>query len=137
MWERKLRDGNGNGINLKFVVMSVPEKITIHGSEWKYSDVAKEIELVRKQTWKQSLWKPSDALVHKKGGVTSLYVGQKFDPKYIDLIKDGWTHDHCEICWWTLFNSEKTEENSGYSNGRRSWLCSECFEKLVRPNQNI
>ena len=34
-------------------------------------------------------WKPRPALIDKTGKTSSLYTGQKFDPTYIDLIKDG------------------------------------------------
>ena len=43
-------------------------------------------------------WKPRSALIERNRGTVWLYTGQKFDPKYIDLIEDGWTHDHCQVC---------------------------------------
>lgn len=42
------------------------------------------------------IWKPRPALIDK-AGQKWLYTGQKYDPKYIQLIEDGWTHDHCEV----------------------------------------
>ncbi len=68
--------------------------------------------------------------MHKSGSRTSLYVGQKFDPQYIDLVDDGWTHDHCEICYKDLYEIEDPEHGEGYTNGQ-DWICSECYLKYV------
>lgn len=107
------------------------ETITLHGNEWKLADIQEDLDWCRQQSWKCQRWQASAALVHKKGGSASLCIGQKFDPDKIDLVEDGWTHDHCAICWHTLFDGEKEEENTGWTDGKRNWLCLECHEKLI------
>ena len=106
-------------------------KVTIHGGKWKLADIEPEIFACRQIPWLKERWRPSAALVHKKGGVVSLYTGQKFDPNKITLANDGWNHDHCEICWFALHDSDKEEENTGWTDGHHAWLCSECYEQFI------
>lgn len=110
------------------------EIITLHGSEWKLADIQDDVDWCRQQSWTRQRWQPTPALVHKKGGRTSQYVGQKFDPDKIDLVEDGWTHDHCAVCWHALFDGEKEEDNTGWTDGNRNWLCSECHDKLIETS---
>ena len=105
--------------------------VLIHGSEWKWKDIADTVEWCLTQTWNRETWKPTAALVHKKGGTVSQYRGQKFDPDKIDLVEDGWTHDHCEICWWTLHESDDADDGVGYRNETNGWICTECFDHFV------
>ena len=106
--------------------------VSIHGSPWKTKDIADSVEWCLTQNWHRETWRPSAALVHKKGGTVSQYRGQKFDPDKIDLVEDGWSHDHCEICWWTLRESDDPDEGVGYRNETNGWICAQCFEQFVR-----
>ncbi|MFD2257460.1 hypothetical protein ACFSSA_12320, partial [Luteolibacter algae] len=113
--------------------------VLIHGSEWKTKDIAEAVEWCLTQTWHCETWKPTAALVQKSGTV-SQYRGQKFDPDKIGLVKDGWTHDHCEICWWTLRESNDAADGVGYRNETNGWICTECFNHFVRdqsPNEKL
>ena len=76
-------------------------------------------------------WEPRPALIDKNGKVSRLYTGQKYDPNYIDLVEDGWTHDHCQIC--DLNISDYENENtvtSGYFNAF-DWVCKNCYEAVL------
>ena len=110
------------------------DTITLHENEWKLADIQEDLDWCRQQAWVRQRWQATPALVHKKGGRTSQYVGQKFDPLMIDLVEDGWSHDHCAICCHTLFDSEKEAENTGWTDGKRNWLCLECHAKLIDNN---
>lgn len=103
--------------------------VTIHGDKWKSKDVEEPIEWARTQKWEKRKWHPRTALVSK--GKTSDYVGQKYNPEYTKLEEDGWTHDHCEICWWTIHESDNPEEGIGYTTDGHRWLCSECYEQFI------
>jgi hypothetical protein len=81
------------------------------------------------EIWKKQKWLSRAAFVSK--GKTSDYVGQNCNPKYTELIEDGWSHDHCEICWWSLHELENSDSGEGYTNDGRSWLCTECYEQSV------
>lgn len=78
-----------------------------------------------------SKWFARPALVDKKSGTTHLYSGQRFDGNYFDLVKEGWTHDHCEICS-CVFSDQKSNavKNEGYFDNW-SWICKECYEIVV------
>ncbi|WP_394165163.1 hypothetical protein [Neptunomonas phycophila] len=73
---------------------------------------------------------PRAALVSKCK--TSEYVGQSYRPEYTELVEDGWNHDHCEICWWSLHEADDPESGEGYTVEGRAWLCCEYYEKLIR-----
>ena len=76
-------------------------------------------------------WKPRPALIEKNSKTTWLYTGQKFDSKYIDLVEDGWTHDHCQICFISIGdNVNEYSVNSGYFNGY-DWVCKSCYETII------
>jgi hypothetical protein len=68
-----------------------PDTVLIHGSEWKWTDIEESVAECRKATWHREKWKPTPALVDKKGGSVTLYVGQQCDPSKADLVQDGWT----------------------------------------------
>ena len=117
--------------------MDAEETVTIHGGQWKWRDIAEEVAACRKSQWHQQAWRRRPALVHNSGGRVSLYHGQQFDPEKITLVADGWSHDHCEICWWTLSESSEQSEGVGYTDGQ-SWICTECYEAFIRePRPNI
>ncbi|WP_339791433.1 hypothetical protein [uncultured Imperialibacter sp.] len=84
-------------------------------------------------TWTFKTWNPTPALVDKKSGTTRFYVGQNYDPKYFDLIQDGWTHDHCEICSKRIMDKEDYAETHGYELDG-NWICQECYDIFMAPD---
>ncbi len=76
-------------------------------------------------------WKPRPALIEKIGKTSWLYTGQKYDPAYINLVEDGWTHDHCQICFVVICKN-KTEDTliDGYFDGY-DWVCKSCYERIL------
>ncbi|MBS0645356.1 MAG: hypothetical protein JSR97_02030 [Verrucomicrobia bacterium] len=56
-------------------------------------------------------WFPRPALIDKNGKTSWLYKGQNFDPKLIELVQDGWTHDHCQICSTTISNVDNESDD--------------------------
>jgi hypothetical protein len=108
--------------------------VHIHGDPWKLADLEDSISDCRALQWEQRAWEPRPALVHRNGGSVSLYHGQKFDPDKIDLVPNAWNHDHCQICWWDLFDSDDVAHSIGYNSGTR-WICNECYEKFIAATQ--
>lgn len=100
------------------------EYVTIHGDKWKTADVTESVEWAREQKWIARA-----ALISK--GSASDYVGQKYNPEHTELVEDGWSHDHCEICWWTLTESDNPDEGEGYTTDGHRWVCTECYEKFI------
>ena len=76
-------------------------------------------------------WKHKAALVEKVSGTKWLYVGQKFDSKYIELVEDGWTHDHCEFCFKTITASNNESDKSYFNPNDEVWICKNCFETFL------
>lgn len=76
--------------------------IEIHGKPWKVADIQDNIEWAKHQEW------------HLK--------------KY-ENVKD---HEHCLICYWTIFASDNDEDSIGYFYGGSTWLCNECYTKFVQ-----
>jgi len=63
--------------------------ILIHGAAWKVNDVKEAALWCMSQTWHKQNWVRLPALVHKVGGTTSQYIGQKYDPEKIAFVDDG------------------------------------------------
>ena len=105
--------------------------VVIHGDEWKRADIDAALESCRSRTWVRQVWRRSPALVHRRGSRVSQYRGQAFDPAKIDLVPDGWTHDHCAICYWTLGESEDPDVGVGYTDGDGDWVCLECHSQFL------
>jgi len=47
------------------------------------------------------------------------------------LERDGWDHDHCELCRAKLPH----DEPEGYTNGAHRWLCLACHARYVRSRE--
>ncbi|NOS72777.1 MAG: hypothetical protein HOP33_22985 [Verrucomicrobia bacterium] len=85
-------------------------KVIIHGNEWEQAHIQESIEYCLTKKWSRQRWakKPQSKPT-------------KIHP-----------HDHCEICWWELFETNEDEHSLGYTDGYH-WICSECFHKFIEP----
>lgn len=87
-------------------------------------------------TWQLQQWTPRPALIDKSGGGSRLYVGQTYNPKYFDLVNDGWTHDHCIICYQTVSDWKETQvtaDKREYTDGNNNWICKNCYTNFIKP----
>ena len=98
-------------------------------SEYDYSNEP-QLKGLQAQKWQAQKWQPRDALLHKTSNRTTLFVGQKYDPEKIEFLSEGWTHDHCEICYQELYYSEEPKFGYAFTNGQE-WICSECYLKYM------
>ena len=83
--------------------------------------------------WSLQQWKRSPALCTKTGEDTRIikYMGQKYDTKKIELVENGWNHDHCFFCWQSMCNcGGKSCQPEGYTDGDE-WICKSCHQKIV------
>jgi hypothetical protein len=103
--------------------------VRIHGDMWKVADVIEEVRRCRTVTWTAQAWQPVPALVHRSGSRVSLYRGQAFDPGKIDLVPDGWTHEHCLICNYRIHDEEGYRD--AFTCGDHAWICAECYEQFI------
>lgn len=109
--------------------------VLMHGDEWKLADIFEAVEWARQQKWKKQKWFARPALV--SNGKISEFVGQKFNPEYSKLVEDGWGHDHCEICFWTLFETDSQVDGVGFTCDGHKWLCVECFTQFVDKSRDV
>jgi len=108
--------------------------IEIHGELFSYSSVCEISEHFRKFQWEKRRWTPREALARRSDQKLFLYSGQSYDPEQVELVKGGWSEDHCAICWWKLIGSDTPERGEGYTNGQ-DWLCTECYQRFVNPER--
>jgi len=109
--------------------------VMIHGSlfDLKYVRDAVSRCRVRNWHWQKTSWAPRDVVIHRKSGKASFDLALAADSENFELVKGGWTKDHCAICRWEFFVSSD-DHGAGYTNGR-DWICLECFDKFwERPN---
>ncbi len=97
------------------------------------TDLLETLYHLRRLTWTFSNWTPTPALIDKSGGSSRQYIGQNFDPKYFDLVEDGWTHDHCEICSRVISNIQGYGDTEGYKGDNGEWICKECYNLFIKP----
>ncbi|MEW6026128.1 MAG: hypothetical protein AB1599_02385 [Planctomycetota bacterium] len=75
-----------------------------------------EIVLDKSLRWSPVNFEPRDAIKHKNDGST-------------ETIKNGWDHEHCNICWATI----SLHENTSYMKSNKNHdICLECFEKYIK-----
>ena len=91
-----------------------------------YRDLFSEITDLR---FRHRTFKRGTALV-SKSGTTEAYLGQPFDPECFSLVPNGWEHEHCQVCMFTI------------SDGHMYWvsddgtcLCDTCYEYFVRDRR--
>jgi Clp amino terminal domain, pathogenicity island component len=104
------------------------------GALWGAGYLRKSQTLKAMFHWQRRLSVPREALVRQADHRLMLYAGQEFDAAEFDLVKDGWTHDHCVICWKMIYLPEAPSQSFGYSNGQE-WLCQRCYEGFVSAKE--
>uniref|UniRef100_UPI00404B8875 hypothetical protein n=1 Tax=Fulvivirga sp. TaxID=1931237 RepID=UPI00404B8875 len=115
--------------------MKTKKFISLSGREFNSKLLKEDLEWVLKLTWTESIWEPKDALTEKNGGSTWLYTGQTFNEEKIELVKNGWTHDHCDIC----SNDIREKDSCAISNNQI--ICEECHNDFIKnknwPQQHL
>jgi hypothetical protein len=111
--------------------------IEIHGVHRNAERVRDAVQRCRMYNWhwaKRS-WTNADIAIARKTGKVSFDLTLARDAENFELVKGGWTKDHCFICRWDLFESrEDPDHGTGYTNGH-DWLCTECYIKFwERPD---
>ncbi len=111
---------------------SEDEVVSIHGSEWRLADIRDAIAACRASSWEHRQWQRRPALVDRDGTKATPYVGQAYDPALSRVEPEGWDHDHCEICWWMLTDSDDPDRSVGFVSPKETWLCVECYDRFIR-----
>jgi hypothetical protein len=109
------------------------ETIDLHGQPRNADYIRRSAKQFREISWhwEKRTWAPRDVVIHRKTQRLSFDGTLAENTKAFDLVKDGWTKDHCSICSWELFASKDAPDHAtGYTNGR-DWLCTECYDKFI------
>ncbi len=48
------------------------------------------------------------------------------------IVKDGWDHEHCEICWEKI---AQYAQPYGYESNTGKWICEKCYSDYVEPQR--
>jgi len=106
---------------------------TLNDESWNHIQI--QLMEDRSRRWKLVPFAPSDAVQLSNGGQTIIGPMINFDelPEDARIIKDGWDHEHCSLCWKKISLIEGYEQMA-YTDGK-DWLCSECYEKYVLPRE--
>jgi hypothetical protein len=70
------------------------EFVTIHGDNWKKSDIEEPVDWAKGEEWQKEIWSGTET----------------------------WDHDHCQICWWKLHNNQDPEHGIGYRSKKDNWF---------------
>jgi Clp amino terminal domain, pathogenicity island component len=112
-------------------IRGIGELYRAQGALWGAGYVRKSHAITtRTFHWERRLSEPRDALVKRADGALMLYRGDNYDAQEFDLVKDGWKHDHCVVCWKLLYNRDHPDESFGYTNGEH-WLCQQCYDAFL------
>lgn len=103
--------------------------VLIHSDYWRVAHIAEQVADCAGILWEQKQWHPGPALVQPSGTVTQ-YTDRPYDATKYTLVQDAWDHDHCEICFWKLYQTNDAEHNIGYTDGR-NWVCTECYTQFL------
>ena len=76
------------------------QAVEIHDQIWKVEDIQQNIDWSKQQPWKFMEFTLSDE------------------------------HEHCLICYWTIFKSPESASGQAYKFNS-NWLCQECYGKFV------
>lgn len=87
--------------------------------------------LDRQRCWTQRIFEPVDAVTFKRSDDT--IIEKIANPNLSEggtVIKGGWDHEHCDICWGTI--SPQTDPVAMFSDPDH-WICQKCYENFVLP----
>ena len=82
------------------------------------------------EIWREEIFVPHDAVkLEVNGMVVYRQILEGEEVKEGTLIKEGWEHEHCALCWKTI-SQHKDHDSRGYTDGRE-WLCKKCYQEYI------
>jgi hypothetical protein len=125
----------GRGVSWCFVPDRAADIDRIQRQQtWAALDVywGQRAELVLDATrhWRRAPFEGQDAIEFSisTGRWTNLASeAEAFDSS---IVKLGWDHEHCAICWRKIGNQGEPE---GYVDDAKTWVCHQCFNNYVTP----
>ena len=85
-----------------------------------------ELVLGSSRQWSRARFEPKDAVQFEGNG--GMLLTEAADGEEGTVIKGGWDHEHCAICWETLGPGGQPD---GYLDPPRTWVCDRCYLQFV------
>ena len=79
-----------------------------------------ELVLDRQRSWQRTHCKPSDARRFKREDAIWMTPASSAGAEEGEIVKGGWDHEHCAICWETLGSGGQAE---GFLSPPHTWVC--------------
>jgi len=118
--EGRLSDVDLKGMKCNFTSEIAGIDIEIKPGIYEYLDgywgERAAIVLDSRRIWNKVFFKPRDAIK------TMLQSGDQ------KLVKDGWDHEHCCVCWATI---SRNEQSCYMVSDKKDCLCLSCYENYV------
>lgn len=111
----------------KTIFVTIPNK-----GELELNNLLEKLKYLKQGDWIHQKYKASPALANKSMGSTCQYTGQQYDPEKFEMVKDGWTHDHCDICFQKISSIPDQGDPNGYTRDNNDWICNDCYELFMR-----
>jgi hypothetical protein len=89
-----------------------------------------ELVLDLKRQWHKARFEPRDATQFPSINTTILKKSSEEPSLDARVIKGGWDHEHCAICWEKILPSAQAE---GFISQPDIWVCERCYTQYVEP----
>lgn len=152
-WWRRFRNRDrplDGGLILDHVVL-LDGRPYWHAADWVIDRVIRLRDPSRR--WKRCAFVSTDAVQHSppEGMSPREWLELSFkDREKADrigtttIVNDGWDHEHCEICGWTITDQTWGDDPGQWSSGGpgheigyhdldSDWLCERCFRAFIKP----
>ncbi len=89
-----------------------------------------ELVLDRSKKWEERTFTPVDAVAFTIDGGNLVRKVSDGPTAEGDVVKGGWDHEHCEICWATI---SRADNPTGIFAEPKHWICCDCYQRFVLP----
>jgi hypothetical protein len=62
--------------------------------------------------------------------VSAIYHGEPFDPTRYRVVRGGWDHEHCYLCWAKVLSGEEWWVAHPATGENEIGLCLDCYARL-------
>lgn len=87
-----------------------------------------ELALDRSLIWREREYQAPDAVWFERSRTMRPFSDEIPDGGV--LVKGGWNHEHCQICWETI--SQQTNPIGLFAEPNH-WICKECYARFIIP----
>lgn len=92
-----------------------------------------ELVLDRSKTWVKIRFEPRDAIECRVDNMRVVTQPGAKVPEKVEsprIVKGGWDHEHCNICWATI---DEFRNQYAYIDQEKHWLCEDCYNNYYVP----